>query len=336
MIKKSALILATVPFVLFASCRKETPVKEKESPLKLFMAEVNHEDSICGKMDLAFKQKVEELSDGKILIDLKCSGILGDEAQVMKILQSETPTIHLARISASLAKYGGKKSKLLSIPFTFSNAEHFWQFASSDIAKEIINEPYELKLGMRGLFYGEEGFRHFFSTDEISGIADMKGKKTRVSGQVLTDLAKSLGAEPVEIPFTNIFVSLQTGKIDVAEQPLSNYLADNFHKAAPYIILDGHMLGTVQVVISSKTWDSLTEKQQRILTAAGKYASDYCRKIAAESEEKIKAQLTAEGVKITTVDDISPWQEACRKMISESSKDYPELYEKILKLNSQH
>ncbi|MDE7391374.1 MAG: C4-dicarboxylate ABC transporter substrate-binding protein, partial [Treponemataceae bacterium] len=127
MIRKLLLISAAVPLLFFAACKKDGQKKDK--PVTLLMAEVNPEDSICGQMDLAFKQKVEELSGGSITIDLQCSGILGDESQVMKVFMSENPTIQLVRISASLAKYGGKKSKLISIPFTFSNAEHFWKFA---------------------------------------------------------------------------------------------------------------------------------------------------------------------------------------------------------------
>lgn len=329
-VRKSLLLLAAAHVVFFSSCKKEGNKKSLDEPITLLMAEVNPEDSICGKMDLAFKQKVEELSNGQILIDLKCSGILGDETQVMKIMMSENPTIQLVRISASLAKYGGKKSKLLSIPFTFSSAEHFWRFAASDTAREILNEPYELNLGMRGLFYGEEGFRHFFSTEKISSIDDMRGKKTRVSGQVLTDLAKSVKSYPIEVQFTDLYSSMQTGKVDVAEQPVSNYLTNGFYKVAPYIILDGHMLGAVQVVISSKAWDSLSESQQRIIMAAGKYASDYCRKIASESDDEIKKKIAAEGAVITNVDDKTPWQEACRDMIADSSKEYPELYKRIL------
>ena len=52
----------------------------------------------------------------------------------------------------------------------------------------------------------------------------------------------------------------------------------------------------------------------------------------AESEEGIKQQLVAEGATITAVDDITPWQEACRDMIAEAAQEYPELYQKILDL----
>lgn len=114
------------------------------------MAEVNPEDTVAGRTDRAFKRKVEELSDGKIIIDLKCSGILGSEKQVLDIIRSDDNSIHMMRGPANLSQIGGKKSALVSIPFTFRNDEHFWKFTRSDVAKEILDEPYEEGLGIRG------------------------------------------------------------------------------------------------------------------------------------------------------------------------------------------
>ena len=42
-------------------------------------------------------------------------------------------------------------------------------------------EPEDLGLGVRGLFYAEEGFRHFFTVDPVSSIEDLAGMKLRVS-----------------------------------------------------------------------------------------------------------------------------------------------------------
>jgi len=284
-------------------------------------------------MDMAFKRHVEELSKGSIKIDLQCSGILGDEAQVMDLILNSDSSIQLARVSASLAPYGGQKSRLLTIPYTFENDEHFWKFAASPLAEEILSEPYDIALGVRGLFYAEEGFRHFFSTTKISSIKEMKEKKVRVSSsQVLHNLVKSLDATPVTVPFTDLYASMQTGMTDVAEQPLSNYLSNSFYEVAPYVILDGHMLGAVQVVINSNVWDSLTEKQQNILKRSGEYASNYCHQIVTDTNNKALIALKENGVTVTDVPDKKAWQDSCNKMIKESSKDYPYLYEEIRKL----
>ena len=89
-------------------------------------------------------------------------------------------TIDMSRISAfALTSYGVEKSVLLSIPYTFVNRDHFWNFANSDLAPEFLMEPHDNNLGVRGLFYGEEGFRHFFTVKEISQILDMNENTIR-------------------------------------------------------------------------------------------------------------------------------------------------------------
>lgn len=325
-------IIALSAGILLSSCNQKKTEPEKQ--ITLIMAEVNPPDSISGKMDQAFKEKVEELSNGNIKIDLNYSGILGDESQIMKMILTPESSVHLARVSASLASYGGEKSRLITLPFTFNNEDHFWKFANSDVAEEILVEPYEKGLGVRGLFYGEEGFRHFFSTKEIKTVEDMKGKNVRVSSaKILHDLMNALQANPVTVPFTDLYSSMQRGQTDVADQPISNYLSNSFHKVAPYMIFDGHMLGAIQVVINSATWDSLSEKQQKILKEAGRYASNYCRTVADEADEKSIEQLKAEGAKFTEVKDNTPWQEAVKNVIAEASKDFPELYKKIKELD---
>ena len=53
----------------------------------LTMAEVNPLDStICGAMDLKFKEKVEELSGGSIVIDLQGGGVLESFSFCEKVL----------------------------------------------------------------------------------------------------------------------------------------------------------------------------------------------------------------------------------------------------------
>lgn len=316
---------------LFFSC-KEKQTEEKQ--LTLLMAELNPPESIIGQVDKAFADKVAELSNGRITINLQCSGILGDEAKVMEMIVKPDSSIQLARVSASLASYGGQKSKLITIPYTFSNSAHFWKFANSELAKEILDEPYENGLGVKGLFYAEEGFRHFFSVSELNSIDDLEGKRTRSSNsKTLQDLIAALKAVPVTVPFSDLYASLQTGQTEVAEQPISNYYSNGFHIVAPYLILDGHMLGAVQVLINASCWDTLSESQKQILEQAGKYATDYCQLIVEQTEDETIEKLKNEGATVTEVKDISPWRNACKDMIQDSSKEFPELYQKILDLD---
>ena len=142
----------------------------------LVYAEVNPlEGTIVGQTATAFKEKVEELSGGSITIDIQANGVLGAESDVLDTMLGGGGTIDMARISAfALTSYGGEKSSLLSVPFTFVSRDHFWNFATSDLAQEFLLEPHENGTGIRGLFYGEEGFRHFFTVNPIEGIGTLK------------------------------------------------------------------------------------------------------------------------------------------------------------------
>ena len=330
--KKTIIIPALLLFsAAFFACNNKNTAEEE---ITLVMAEVNPDGTISAEMDKAFKEKVEELSGGKIKIDLQLSGILGDEESVMALAKEPHGSIQLVRISAfNLAAYDCEKSSLLVIPFTFANKAHFWNFATSETAKKILDEPYEENVGVKGLFYGEEGFRHFFATKPLAGTGDFDGLKLRITNDpIMKGVAEGLKANPVSVGFGDLFGALQTGIADAAEQPIANYLANHFHQVAPYMILDGHTLGVTEVVISSECWDSLSKKQQNILTEAGKYAGEVCRKFSQEAEDKAKAQLVAEGAVFTEVNDLTPWQEASKKIIAESAQVTPELYKEILDL----
>ena len=299
----------------------------------LVYAEVNPlEGTIVGQTATAFKDKVEELSGGSITIDIQANGVLGAESDVLDTMLGGGGTIDMARISAfALTSYGGEKSSLLSVPFTFVNRDHFWNFATSDLAQEFLLEPHENGSGIRGLFYGEEGFRHFFTVKPVSGMEDLAGMKIRVSNDpIMTGMVEALGANPTVVAMGELYSALQTGVVDAAEQPIANYQANAFPEVAPNIILDGQTLGAIQVVITDEAWDSLTPEQQDVLTEAGEYASQYNRQISQETEDKILEELKADGVNVIEVDDITPWQDACKDVIEEATKNNKELYQQIV------
>ncbi len=310
----------------------QTKVEAPSPEVTLVYAEVNPLDSIVGKTALKFKEKVEELSKGTIKIDIQHSGVLGAENDVLDTMLGGGGTVDMSRISAfSLTSYGGEKSKLLAIPFTFANREHFWKFATSDLAPEFLLEPHENGSGVRGLFYGEEGFRHFFTTKDINGIEDLKGMKIRVSTDpVMTGMVEALGASPTVVSFGELYSALQSGVVDGAEQPIANYKANSFHEVAPTMILDAHTLGAIQVIITDAAWDKLSKDQQSNLMEAGKFASEYNREISEDAEKKVLDELKAAGIKIIEVTDNKPWQDACKDVIASASANNKELYQKIL------
>jgi len=304
----------------------------KDPSVTLVYAEVNPLDSIVGQTGTAFKNKVEELSGGSVVIDIQASGVLGSENDVLDSMLAGGNSIDMSRISAfALTSYGCEKSKLLSIPYTFVNRTHFWNYANSDLAKEVLAEPEQIGLGVRGIFYGEEGFRHFFTKKAVNSISDFKGLKLRVSNDpVMTGMVKGLGASPTVVAYNELYSALQTGVVDGAEQPIANYKSKAFYEVAPNMILDGHTLGAIQVIISDAGWKKLTENQQKVLMAAGAYAQKFNAELSQNAENEVLEWLKANNVNIVEVKDKGAWSEACKEVIEKNTSSQAELYKKIL------
>lgn len=306
-------------------------------PVTLVYAEVNPlEGTIVGSIAKFFKEKVEELSGGEIIIDIQASGVLGTEAQILDGIMMDAGTVDISRISAfALSSYGCKKATLLSLPFVFENRQHFWNFANSELATEFLNEPQTVGLPLRGIAYGEEGFRHFFFKTglEINGIEDLKDLKIRVSEDpVMTGMVKNLGAYPTTVSFTELYSALQSGVVVGAEQPIANYKSNAFPEVANTLLLDGHTLGAIQLVITDLGWAKLTEQQQAWILEAGKLTQEYNAQIVEAAEAEVLAALKAEGCNIIEVTDKTPYMEACKPVVEANVGAEMAAYEAILNL----
>lgn len=305
-----------------------------DPPVTLVYAEVNPLDTIAGQMATEFKTQVERLSGGTVTIDIKSIGVLGSEEEVLDDMLSGGTTADMARISAfALTSHGCGKAMLLSVPYTWESREHWWKFAGSDLAKEFLGEPKEMEnpLPIRGIFYGEEGFRHFFTVKPVRMMEDLTGMKLRISSDpVMNGMVKSLGAEPCVVDFEELYAALQSGAVDGAEQPIANYKSNVFPQVAGNLILDGHTLGAIQVVISDLGWEKLTADQQAVLYEAGALAQEFNAALSESAERSALEGLLAEGCNVVEVPDKSKWVRACAPVIAGYTESQAELYQKLL------
>ena len=91
-----------------------------DDPITLTYAEVNPvEGTIVGELAKAFKEKVEELSGGSVLIDIQASGVLGSEDQILDNLLGGGNVTDISRISAfALIRYQVPSRYMPKLPFS--------------------------------------------------------------------------------------------------------------------------------------------------------------------------------------------------------------------------
>ena len=276
---------------------------------------------------IKFADEVYEKSNGRIAVDVYESSILGDEVSYMEQLQAGT--VDVAKLSIGTLSGLYEDTQVFLLPFLFKNNTEMWKVLEGDVGTTIKNGLNDYSI--QGIGFTDCGSRCFYTTTEVKTIDDFKGLPIRVqNNQLMNSMVSNLGANPVNVAANEVYSALQTGVVDGAEQPIANYQSNAFPEVAPNLILDGHTLGAIQVIITDDAWDKLTPEQQDVLTEAGKYASEFNRKISEEAENKVLDELKANGVNVVEVEDKTPWQEACKDIIESSTKDNAELYQQIL------
>lgn len=148
----------------------------------------------------------------------------------------------------------------------------------------------------------------------------------------MTGMVRDLGANPTVVNFTELYSALQTGVTDAAEQPIANYRSNAFQEVAPYLLLDGHTLGAVQIIVADSGWNKLNDQQKAWVMEAAKYTQEQNAKISAAAEAKVLDDLRAGGIHVVEVNNKAEWVDACQNTIKTYTSSQADLYKKIVDL----
>ena len=276
--------------------------------------------------DKKFAELVEKKSNGRIKINVFPNGQLGDEKSVIE--QVQLGAVEFTRVSTGPLAEFSKPLGVFALPYIFDNSEHQWNFLNSDEGQKLLNGLESAK--MLGLAYYDSGSRNFYTNKPIKGVEDLKGHKIRVQqSQINIDLIAALGGSATQMPYGEVFSSLQTGVIDGAENNLPSYVSANHYQVAKNIILDGHQRVPEVVAMSKSIWDKLSEKDQKIIKEAAQESVATEREEWTKMEKDSEAKMKEAGVNIVKVDDIKPWQDKVKPVIDKYRPEYKDVLDAI-------
>ncbi len=313
--KLLAMILA-----LSMAAAVAVPVHAETTPEYTFTyAELNGDDNINAKVGYKFAELVNELSEGRIKIDVFTASQLGDEITCLNALQMGGGTVDFYRGNTnSLGDYGIRKMNLFGLPYIFTSRDGMWKVLNdANLGQAFLNEGAEVGAGFVGITYTDEGARHTFTSMEITCLDDLKGKKIRVPETTLMmDTMAALGAEPTPISYSELYSSIQTGVVDGGENGYPGYDSNKFYEVAPYYLLDGHTFSPGVILMAEARWNELSEEDQAILREAGAQASAWNKEQIEAEEEALRKSLEEKGVTIIDVpaEDMAKAQEACKSV----------------------
>ncbi len=279
-----------------------------------------------------FNKKLMELSKGTLSINQYPGAQLGTEAQTMQKVQ--TGDIDFVLLSTANASTAQPESGVFSLHFIFRDEAHAIKVLGDPGVIKAMKELYAAKIkGAHMLGLGSQGLRHIYGKKAVEKVSDLKGMKMRVQATVTEDtLFPAYGAQVVHMPFGEVYTSLQTGVVDMAENGINNYLINKHYEVAPVLSLTEHEANNAVLFVSDKAWSSLNDDQKKWVQAAADEISRNEPKRAFELEHEALAKLQKIGVKIVKNVDKKGFQDISKPIQDKLAKDLGPNAVKVLEL----
>jgi C4-dicarboxylate-binding protein DctP len=264
-----------------------------QQPIVIKFSHVVATETPKGKAAEFFKKRAEELTGGKVKVEVYPNSQLYKDKEEMEALQLGA----VQMLAPSLAKFGPlgvKEFEVFDLPFIFDNYAELHRVTQGPIGAGILKklEP----KGIVGLAFWDNGFKSFSANTPIKVPADLKGKKLRIqSSKVLEEQMRALGALPQVMAFSEAYQALQTGVVDGTENPHSNMYTQKMHEVQKYMALTEHGYLGYAVIVNKKFWDGLPADVRGQLETAMKESTAYANRIAKEENDASLENIRKSG-----------------------------------------
>jgi TRAP-type C4-dicarboxylate transport system substrate-binding protein len=177
--------------------------------------------------------------------------------------------------------------------------------------------------GFVGLTFYDSGARSIYnSVRPLRALEDIKGLRIRVQqSELMSDMIKSLGAVPVELPYGQVRTGLATKLIDGAENNWPSFVTTDHYKYAGFYTLTEHTMSPEVLVMSHKAWASLSAEDQAIFRDAARQSSHFMRERWKDLEAQSRRQAEASGVTIISDFDRKPFEAAMSQIYARAQRD---------------
>lgn len=275
---------------------------------------------------------IEDRTGGKHQIRVFHSNQLGEEKETIE--QTRVGAIDLNRTNVALIGTFVPSMNVLAMPFLFRSIEHLQKVLDGPIGKEILAsfEPF----GFVGLAFYDSGARSVYNNVRpLRSIADLKGLRIRVQqSELMIDMIKALGAEPVALPYGQVMTGLSTKLIDGAENNWPSYVTTGHFNHAGFYTLTEHTMSPEVLVMSRRAWESLSAEEQEIFRDAASESSRFMRDTWKDLEGRSRRQAESAGVFINADFDRKPFEAAMSGIYAKAQGDpaLAQLIERIRKV----
>ncbi|CAH0355799.1 TRAP transporter substrate-binding protein [Aquabacterium sp. CECT 9606] len=278
-------------FLAAAAAIALVPSAFAQAPIVIKFSHVVAMDTPKGKAATFFAKRAEELTKGRVKVEVYPNSQLYKDKEELEALQLGSVQM-LAPSLSKFAPLGVKEFEVFDLPFIFDDYADLHRVTEGPVGKGLLAKL-ETR-GITGLAYWDNGFKVFSANKPLKAVADYKGTKMRIqSSKVLDAEMRALGALPQVLAFSETYQALQTGVVDGTENPPSNLYTQKMYEVQKHLSVTNHGYLGYAVVVNKKFWDGLPTdirgQLTQAITEATKVANDHAFADNQEALAKVKA-----------------------------------------------
>lgn len=296
-----AATLLGISLTLLSGCKAEQEVKV------LRLAHTLDQEHVVHKAMALMGERLAHYSDGSMRIEIYSGGQLGNERELVELLQ--IGSLAMTKVSASPLEGFVPAMQVFSVPYIFDDNAHFWRVLDSEIGQGLLQEIQSARLF--GLGYYDAGSRSFYSSNtRIDTPADLRGKKFRVlNSQTAVRMVEALGGAATPIDWGELYTAIQQGVVDGAENNPPSFYLSRHYELSKYFSLDEHTAVPDVLIMSLNVWQDLTPQQQQWVQQAANDSIAYQKAAWHQASEEALAAVKAAGVTVIYPDK-APFRQA--------------------------
>jgi tripartite ATP-independent transporter DctP family solute receptor len=267
-------------------------------------------------------------TNGRITVNLYPSMQLGGEKEALE--QVQLGALQMTRVSVGVVGPIVGEFDTFNLPYFFRSIDHMHHVVDGEIGTELLNKLQEG--GLVGLGYMDGGARSFYVKGHpIEKPSDLAGMKIRVmQNPVFVDMVNAMGGNGVQISYSELTTSLQTGVVDGAENNPPSLEENRQYEIAKYYTLDEHLIVPEIFVFSKKTWDTLSDVDKQLIRKASALCVVRQRELWAAKETAALEELRKAGTTIIDNVDKTPFIEATQPVRDKYGAQYADLVKRIM------
>lgn len=294
LVRKTACLLAAASLSLFmalpASAQQERVIR---------FGHLNNADHPVSFGVKRFAELLATKSGGKMKVTEYPASQLGNELQQQSALQGGVQQMS-APATTSLAGIV-KEFGLVDFPFSVASYDQADALLDGPLGQALIAKLPEK--GLVALGYWDLGFRNVTNSKRpITKAEDFEGLKLRViPNPVFLDTFKAFKANPVPMPFAELYGALEAKAVDGQENPFAVILSNKMFEVQKYVSATNHVYAANILLVSKKFWDQLTPSEQKMMTDAANESRAYQRQVSRAAAQKAVGDLQTQGMQYNEV-----------------------------------